>query len=107
REHLPGNHYQAAVPCDTETEYEADYLDQTRCHHFHAIAAKLPDANYLYGYGNFRHPERQRKWRKSPARVSSFLNGFTGLVYGHIYWPISKRSTNRFIPKYLSAYGTD
>lgn len=105
REHLPGNHYQLAAPAG-EAEYEADYLDQTRCHHHHALTARLPDANYLYGYGNFRHPERKRKWRKTPARVAGFLGGFTGLVYGHVYWPISKRTKDRFVPKYLAAYGS-
>lgn len=107
RQHLPGNHYQLATTVSQRTEYEADYLDQTRCHHFHAIEAKLPDSNFLYGYGHFRHPERKRKWRKTPGRVASFLNGFSGLVYGHLYWPIAERSKNRFVPKYLTAYGTE
>lgn len=105
RKHLPGNHYQLGVPADPEVSYDADYLDQSRCHHHHAISARLPDSNSTYGFGRFRHPERSTKaYRGSHERVSSFLDGFCGLIYGRIYWPVSRRKQSPFLPRSLREY---
>lgn len=110
RENLPGNHYELGRHVKLEREYDADYFDQTRCHHYHAIQANLPDANSLYGYGRFRrgragrdsvHPYRYGR------RVESFLNGFAGMVYGTLYWTPSKRDKDLFLPKCLRDYGTE
>lgn len=104
RPQLPGNHYQLAEGTSGR-EYEADYLDQTRCHHQHAVIAKLPDANHLNGYGYFRNPESApRPWKSDPERIAQFLNGFMGMCYGQLYWKPSKRKVTKFIPKYLQEW---
>jgi hypothetical protein len=52
REHLPGNHWKLLVK--PEKVYpNAIYLDQSRCHHYHAEHVGLPDANELWAYGRF------------------------------------------------------
>lgn len=106
RSHLPGNHYQLGASVNGELEYEAEYLDQSKCHHFHAQTVKLPDANSLYAFGHYRNPECNKPYKKTPERVAQFLNGFMGLCYGHIYWPISRRKETEFLPKSLREYGT-
>lgn len=101
RPHLPGNHYQLVTPPDPHKEYEADYIDQSRCHHFHAINAALPDCNYLRGYGNFRHPESGKYFRRTPKRIATFCDGFMGMLCVTIWWPPERRSETLLVPKFL------
>lgn len=111
REHLPGNHYELGKNVNSEKEYDADYLDQTRCHHHHAQMVTLPDGDSLYGYGRFRRGRNGRE-RVSPiysgGRVAAFFaSGFSGMVYGTLWWPIANRDKTLFLPKCLRLYGTD
>jgi len=58
REHMPGNHYRLdAETHETEQEYTALYLDQSRAHHYHARITHLPDANSLYAHGDWKNLE--------------------------------------------------
>lgn len=83
RAHLPGNYYELLVPADVEKEHDANYLDQSQCHHYHAIQARLPASDSLYGYGRFRHNGRSaRPYKADPQRVTKFLADFAGMIYG-------------------------
>lgn len=107
RAQLPGNHYQLGVDADPEKEYDGEYLDQSRCHHYHAIAAKLPNSDDLHGFGHFRDPESTtRAYRRTPERVASFLDGFAGMCYGTLFWSVRHRKRSPLLPKYLQSYGT-
>jgi hypothetical protein len=99
RENLPGNHYQLGVTATRDKEYSGEYLDQTKCHHWHAKTTPLPDANSLYGYGRFRKVAGAT--RTNPDRIRSFLAGFSGLVYGTVR-RIPGKQSGRFVPSYLS-----
>lgn len=105
RKHLPGNHYELGKQVRQDREYDADYFDQTRCHHFHAREATLPGCDSLYGYGRFRKSDN--KPTRRGKRAESFLRGFSGMVYGRLWWPLSLRDRDRFLPEYLRAYGTE
>src|SRR5215469_9871064 len=83
RKHLPGNHYE--VRAFSNREYTGIYIDQTRAHHFHAYNTGLPDANSLFAYGKFHFDESDgRAWITNNERIESFLDKFSGLIYGRL-----------------------
>jgi hypothetical protein len=83
RKHMPGGHYE--VRAFSNREYTGIYIDQTRAHHFHAYNTELPDANSLFAYGKFHSDESDgRAWRTDKKRIESFLDQFSGLVYGRL-----------------------
>lgn len=100
RDQLPGNHYQLADIPQPDKEHHAEYLDQTKCHHWHAKETPLPDADTLYGYGRFRRLAGVS--RTDPDRIKSFLANFKGLVYGTLRRISGKAATERYKPHYLS-----
>lgn len=105
RPQLPGNHYQLGSKAIISPEYEAVYLDQSRCHHNQAKTVGLPDANSLYGYGHYRNPEATTKpYKRTPERIAQFLAGFMGMIYGTVWWPVNRRNETEFLPKCLKGY---
>lgn len=97
RSQLVGNHYE--VRAETNEEYTGIYIDQTKAHHYHAAEVTFPDANSLFAYGCFHgSQDRATEWRTDPERIGSFLEGFTGLIYGKLQW---EPRPLRWIPDYL------
>lgn len=97
---LPGNYYKTRT--ETGKEYEAHYLDQEKCHHYHASTLDLPDSDSLRAHGNFK--TLSGLWRKEPERVRSFMRRFHGLLLLEIYWPRKQRNSDMFLPPFLESY---
>lgn len=96
RSFLPGNFYEER---GRNLIYDGLYIDQSKAHHFHALNCSFPHPNSLMAYGCFHHLQNDWRLRSRPDRVTSFLDGFHGVVYGNLRW--TPRPL-RWVPEYLS-----
>lgn len=96
RSALPGNHYE--LRGRTDTEYTADYIDQSSAHHSAALTTPLPDAN-TFALGFYKDLD-ERPW----CGLEDLPENALGLLWAKIWTPGRKQYVSKWDGRLIEEY---